>query len=244
MVGSSWRSSNDLMSSLRFAFSFFFFFFPSTYFLFFFYMERNKEQHLAKTCAVFFKRRLEQTWFCGTLGNRSERLSSGKLWANINEAFKLEKEKKTHTHCSKRKKFEQLEGRRRSSEIVTFFTSKPPPPTLRGHRLIGAERQWQLGLMEPMTRRKEKKHCGWEGDVSVRFNFKGFNKSGRIGGRQRQCGLSVFTLTSVSSRRVKKKKKASCCCCCYGVTGREWRAEEERKHNPADYLKWVRTSTM
>lgn len=130
MVGSSWRSSNNLMSSLRFAFSFFFFFFPSTYFLlfFFFYMERNKEQHLAKTCAVFFKRRLEQTWFCGTLGNRSERLSSGKLWANINEAFKLEKEKKTHTHCSKRKKFEQLEGRRRSSEIVTFFTSKPPPP--------------------------------------------------------------------------------------------------------------------
>lgn len=68
-------------------------------------MERNKEQHLAKTCAVCFKRRLEQTWFCGTLGNRSERLSSGKLWANINEAFKLEKEKKnTHARSQLRKK--------------------------------------------------------------------------------------------------------------------------------------------
>lgn len=55
-------------------------------------MERNKEQHLAKTC-VFLKG-LEQTRFCGTLGNRSERLSSGKLWANINEAFKLEKKKR------------------------------------------------------------------------------------------------------------------------------------------------------
>lgn len=66
-------------------------------------MERNREQHLAKTCAVFFKRRLKQTWFCGTLGNRSERLSSGKLWANINEAFKLEKEKK-HTPTAPKEK--------------------------------------------------------------------------------------------------------------------------------------------
>lgn len=40
---------------------------------------------------VFFLNGLEQTRFCGTLGNRSERLSSGKLWATINEAFKLEK---------------------------------------------------------------------------------------------------------------------------------------------------------
>lgn len=41
---------------------------------------------------VFFKG-TEQTRFCGTLGNRSERLSSGKLWANINEAFKLDRKK-------------------------------------------------------------------------------------------------------------------------------------------------------
>lgn len=33
---------------------------------------------------------LEQTGFCGTLGNRSGRLSSRKLWANINEAFRME----------------------------------------------------------------------------------------------------------------------------------------------------------
>lgn len=66
------------------------------------YVERNKEQHLAKMC-VFLKG-LEQTRFCGTLGNRSERLSSGKLWANINEAFKLEKEEEkggTLEVCSK-----------------------------------------------------------------------------------------------------------------------------------------------
>lgn len=39
---------------------------------------------------LVFLKGLEQTMFCGTLGNRSGRLSSGKLWANINEAFKLE----------------------------------------------------------------------------------------------------------------------------------------------------------
>lgn len=54
-----------------------------------------------------FLKGLEQTWFCGTLGNRSERLSSGKLWVNINEAFKLEKKrKKKEAHL----KFELLEG--------------------------------------------------------------------------------------------------------------------------------------
>lgn len=177
-------------------------------FSFFFYMERNKEQHLARTCAVFFKRRLEQTWFCGTLGNRSERLSSGKLWANINEAFKLEKEKNTHPFLKKKKVWAAWRPAAEQRDRNIFYQQAPPtPPTLRGHRLIGAERQWQLGLMEPTTRKKKKTHCGWEGDVSVRFNLKGFNKSGRIGGRQRQCGLSVFTLTSASSRRVKKKKK-------------------------------------
>lgn len=177
-------------------------------FSFFFYMERNKEQHLARTCAVFFKRRLEQTWFCGTLGNRSERLSSGKLWANINEAFKLEKEKNTHPFLKKKKVWAAWRPAAEQRDRNIFYQQAPPtPPTLRGHRLIGAERQWQLGLMEPTTRKKKKTHCGWEGDVSVRFNLKGFNKSGRIGGRQRQCGLSVFTLTSASSRRVRKKKK-------------------------------------
>ena len=48
-------------------------------------------------CGVFLKG-LEQTRFCRTLGNRSERLSSGKLWANINEAFKLEEEGKKEAH--------------------------------------------------------------------------------------------------------------------------------------------------
>lgn len=74
--------------------SFLFFFFLNI--IFYEYVERKKEQHLAKTC-VFLKG-LEQTWFCGTLGNRSVRLSSGKLWANINEAFKLEKKKKKEAH--------------------------------------------------------------------------------------------------------------------------------------------------
>lgn len=41
-----------------------------------------------------FLKGLEQTGFCGTLGNRSGRLSSGKLWANINEALKIEEKKK------------------------------------------------------------------------------------------------------------------------------------------------------
>lgn len=47
----------------------------------------------------FFLEGLEQTRFCGTLGNRSGRLSSRKLWANINEAFTLEKtgRKRGHT---------------------------------------------------------------------------------------------------------------------------------------------------
>lgn len=73
---------------------FFFLFGPKH--IFYEYVERNKEQHLAKTCVFFFffLNVLEQTRFCGTLGNRSERLSSGKLWANINEAFKIGKKRK------------------------------------------------------------------------------------------------------------------------------------------------------
>lgn len=39
---------------------------------------------------LVFLKGLKQAMFCGTLGNRSGTLSSRKLWANINEAFKLE----------------------------------------------------------------------------------------------------------------------------------------------------------
>lgn len=56
-----------------------------------FLWECGKKQGTTSGKNVCFLKGLEQTWFCGTLGNRSERLSSGKLWANINEAFKLEK---------------------------------------------------------------------------------------------------------------------------------------------------------
>ncbi len=87
----------------------------TTFSLFFFlniifyeHVERKKEQHLAKTC-VFLKG-LEQTWFCRTLGNRSVRLSSGKLWANINEAFKLEREKKRGTLAAMSKMLEASES--------------------------------------------------------------------------------------------------------------------------------------
>ena len=58
-----------------------------------FLRECGKKQGTTSGKNVCFLKGLEQTWFCGTLGNRSERLSSGKLWANINEAFKLEKKK-------------------------------------------------------------------------------------------------------------------------------------------------------
>lgn len=55
-------------------------------------MSMWKKQGTTSGKNVFFKRgELEQTWFCETFGNRSERLSSGKLWANINGAFKLKK---------------------------------------------------------------------------------------------------------------------------------------------------------
>lgn len=59
-----------------------------------FLWECGKKQGTTSGKNVCFLKGLEQTWFCGTLGNRSERLSSGKLWANINEAFKLEKKKR------------------------------------------------------------------------------------------------------------------------------------------------------
>lgn len=57
-------------------------------------MSMWKKQGTTSGKNVFFKRgELEQTWFCETFGNRSERLSSGKLWANINGAFKLKKKR-------------------------------------------------------------------------------------------------------------------------------------------------------
>lgn len=82
-----------------------------TVFLFFslstFFFLCGKKQGTTSGKNVCFLKGREQTWFCGTLGNRSKRLSSGKLWANINEAFKLEKKRQKREAYLK---FELLEG--------------------------------------------------------------------------------------------------------------------------------------
>lgn len=95
---SSWQQQADPDVITAFFFSFFL---SQHHFL------CGKKQGTTSGKNVCFLKGLEQTWFCGTLGNRSERLSSGKLWVNINEAFKLEKKrKKKEAHL----KFELLEG--------------------------------------------------------------------------------------------------------------------------------------
>lgn len=61
------------------------------------------------------------------MGNRSERLSSGKLWANINEAFKLEKREKHGERKEAHMKFKKVEGFWNWTgccEIVTFLPAR------------------------------------------------------------------------------------------------------------------------
>lgn len=61
--------------------------------MFYDFVERNREQHLAETC-VF-----KGIWTNPVLWtNRSKRLSSRKLWANINQPFKLEKRLERGAH--------------------------------------------------------------------------------------------------------------------------------------------------
>lgn len=91
---SSWQQQEQILMSLQ---CFCFFSLATFFFL------CGKKQGTTSGKNVCFLKGREQTWFCGTLGNRSKRLSSGKLWANINEAFKLEK-------GGRKTRFELLEG--------------------------------------------------------------------------------------------------------------------------------------